>query len=150
MPQSLSQVLLHIVFSTNERQNLINDTFKKELYSYIVGICRSNKSICYRVGGTANHVHIACTLPRTITISKFIAEVKASSSRWINKNSNLKVKFSWQAGYGVFSLGISQLRALTDYIDNQEIHHKKRSFKEEFKTLLNKYSVDYIDEYLWD
>ncbi|MCM8527394.1 MAG: IS200/IS605 family transposase [Lentisphaeraceae bacterium] len=150
MPQSLSQVLLHIVFSTKDRKNTIDDSFKKDLYSYIVGICRSNQSNCYRVGGTENHVHLACTLPRTLTISKFVAEVKASSSRWINKNSSLNEKFSWQAGYGVFSLGISQLKSLTSYIDNQDLHHKKRSFQEEFKILLDKYSVDYKEEYLWD
>jgi len=150
MPQSLSQILLHIVFSTRDRKKLLQSTFKKDLYSYIVGICRSNDSKCYRVGGTENHIHIACTLPRTIAVSKFIAEIKASSSRWINKNHMNEEKFYWQAGFGVFSLGISQLKILTNYIDNQEEHHKEKSFQEEFKILLDKYSVEFQEEYLWN
>lgn len=150
MPQSLSQVILHLVFSTKDRENLINKEITEDLYSYIVGICRSNNSQCYRVGGTSSHIHVACTLPRTITISKFVAEVKASSSRWINQKCNLENKFAWQSGYGVFSLGVSQLKALTNYIDHQEEHHKKRSFQEEYTILLEKYSVDFKEEYLWD
>ena len=150
MAQSLSKVLLHVVFSTKNRDRIISKNIQPKLYAYTAGICRKIKSQAYRVGGTDNHIHIACSLPRTLTISKLLEELKKSSSKWLKaQDDNLKT-FSWQAGYGAFSLGQSQIDDLLKYIDNQEQHHKIKTYKEELKDLLHKYNIEYDERYLWD
>ena len=150
MPQSLSKILLHIVFSTKDRKDTIPENIRSELHAYLAGACRGQGSEAFRVGGTANHVHIACTLPRTLDVSKLVENIKKSSSIWIKQKDKRCQFFSWQAGYGVFSLGASQLKDVMKYIDNQREHHKKKSFREEFLDILEKYEVEYDERYLWD
>jgi REP element-mobilizing transposase RayT len=150
LPQSLSKILLHLVFSTKHRQPWIADTIRPDLHAYLAGACRALGSEAYRVGGTADHVHMACTLPRTLTISRLLEEIKKSSSAWMKVQAHGVPEFAWQAGYGAFSLGLSQLPALIRYIDQQEQHHRKRSFKEELLELLGRYRVAYNEAYLWD
>ena len=150
MSQSLSKILLHIVFSTKNRTDTIPPNIVKELHAYLAGICRSHGSEAFRVGGTENHVHIACTLPRTLTVSKLLEEIKKSSSVWVKNRSPLSRTFTWQAGYGAFSLGHSQLDALIHYIDSQKEHHRKKTFREELLELLQKYKIEYDEKYLWD
>lgn len=150
MAQSLSKVLLHIVFSTKNRQKTIPKHLRAKLHAYLAGVCRSKGSEAYRVGGTDDHVHIACTLPRTLTMAKLVEEIKKPSSLWMKQQEGGTGQFSWQAGYGIFSLGQSQLPALLRYIDNQEEHHRTKSFKEELLELLEKYGVEYDEKYLWD
>lgn len=150
MPQSLSKILLHIVFSTKNRRDSIPENISSELHAYLAGACRGQGSEAFRVGGTANHVHIACTLPRTLDVSKLIENIKKSSSIWIKQKDKKCQFFSWQAGYGVFSLGASQLKDVMKYIDNQREHHKKKTFRQEFLDILEKYEVEYDERYLWD
>jgi REP element-mobilizing transposase RayT len=150
MPQSLSKVLLHIIFSTKNRKESIPQTLRAKLYAYMAGVCRQRDVEAYRIGGTNNHVHIACSLPRTITIAKLVEEIKKPSSIWMKQQDGGESNFAWQAGYGVFSLGQSQLTALVTYIDNQEEHHKTKTFKEELFGFLEKYNIDYDERYLWD
>ncbi|KPA13218.1 transposase [Candidatus Magnetomorum sp. HK-1] len=150
MPQSLSKALLHVIFSTKNRDRIISKNIQPKLYAYTAGICRKIESQAYRVGGTDNHIHIACSLPRTLTISKLLEEVKKSSSKWLKTQDDTLRTFSWQAGYGAFSLGQSQIDDLLKYIDNQEQHHKIKTYKEEFKDLLHKYNIEYDERYLWD
>lgn len=150
MPQSLSKVLLHVVFSTKNREKTIPGHLRAKLHAYLAGICRAKGSEAYRVGGTEDHVHIACTLPRTLTQAKLLEEIKKPSSIWMKQQEGGSRNFSWQAGYGVFSLGQSQLPTLLQYIDNQEQHHRTKTFKEELLELLVKYNVDYDEKYLWD
>jgi putative transposase len=128
MAQSLSKVLLHIVFSTKNRQKTISKYLRAKLHAYLAGVCRAKGSEAYRVGGTDDHVHIACTLPRTLTMAKLVEEIKKPSSSWMKQQEGGIALFSWQAGYGIFSLGQSQLPALLRYIDNQEEHHRTKSF----------------------
>jgi len=97
-----------------------------------------------------DHIHIACTLPRTVTQAKLLEETKKGSSIWMKQQQGGLRHFSWQAGYGIFSLGQSQLPTLIQYIDNQEEHHRTKSFKEELLELLEKYDVEYDEKYLWD
>ena len=104
----------------------------------------------YRVGGTDDHVHIACSLPRTLAVSKLLEEIKKSSSAWAKGRGAGYGGFTWQAGYGAFSLGQSQISALLRYIDGQAEHHRTQTFKEEFVAFLSRYGVDYDEEYLWD
>ena len=150
MSQSLSKILLHLVFSTKNRERWIDDSIRFDLHAYLAGACRKLGSEAYRIGGTDDHVHIACTLPRTMSVSKLMEEIKKSSSSWMKDQGRNYYDFAWQAGYGAFSLGESQLSVLIKYIENQERHHKTHSFKEELLGILKKYDVAYDEDYLWD
>jgi len=150
MAQSLSKVLLHVVFSTKNREKTILNHLQAKLHAYLAGICRAKGAEAYRVGGTEDHVHIACTLPRTLTQAKLLEETNKASSIWMKQQEGGPRHFSRQAGYGIFSLGQSQLPTLVQYIDNQKEHHRTKSFKEELLELLEKYDVEYDEKYLWD
>jgi len=150
MPQSLAKVLLHIVFSTKNRKPRILGALQPQLHAYLAGACRALGSEALRVGGTEDHVHIACTLPRTLTVSQLLEEIKKSSSKWMKNQDEANADFSWQTGYGAFSLGKSQLPALIRYIDRQPEHHRVRSFDDELRELLRKYDVAYDERYLGD
>ena len=153
MPQSLNKIILHLVFSTKDRMPLIDPEILPRLHAYIATVIREiepPQSQAYRVGGTADHVHIACSLPRTITISKLLETTKKESSVWIKKQGSKHEKFYWQSGYGSFSLGPSQLDQLIRYIDNQEEHHKTVTFQDEFRALLQKYNIEFDERYVWD
>jgi len=150
MSQSLSKILLHVVFSTKNRKPWISESLQPQLHAYLAGACRTMGSDAIRVGGTDNHVHIACTLSRTLTVSRLLETIKKSSSQWIKKQDQANREFAWQAGYGAFSLGQSQLPALVRYINNQREHHRVRSFDDELRNLLQKYGVAYDERYLWD
>ncbi len=147
MAQSLSNVIIHIVFSTKNREKRILENHKNELHAYIATIIRDMGGNAFRVGGTDDHIHIASSLPRTITQSDFIKKIKGASSNWCNqKNLNI----NWQGGFGIFSISASHLSTLLNYIDTQEEHHKKISFKDEFRLFLKKYNIDYNEKYVWD
>ncbi|MCP4599418.1 MAG: transposase [Proteobacteria bacterium] len=150
MSQSLSKVILHVVFSTKNRGRIIPNELKSSLHAYLAGICRAKESEAFRVGGTDNHIHIACTLPRILTTARLLEEIKKSSSAWIKKQQGGPSRFTWQAGYGVFSISQSQLPALIRYIDNQEEHHRTKTFEQELIEFLNKYGVNYDEKHLWD
>jgi REP element-mobilizing transposase RayT len=150
MAQSLSNVLLHIVFSTKHRRLWIDEQIEEDLFAYVGGICRELKCPTLKVGGADDHIHIACSLARTITIAKLLEEIKSSSSKWIKTKDHRFEEFAWQNGYGAFSIGQSQLDALIRYIANQRIHHRTKSFQEEYRELLEKYGVDYDERYVWD
>jgi len=147
MPQSLSLVIIHIIFSTKDRSDVLDKDISRELYLYLATIARNNDCECYRAGGASNHVHLAIRLSRTITIAKLIEELKTSSTKWLKKHLP---NFSWQRGYGAFSVGPSDLPALLAYIDTQEEHHRKHSFEDEFRALLKKYGVEHDERYIWD
>jgi putative transposase len=150
MAQSLSRVLLHIVFSTKYRHEWIAPDIAPRLHAYLAEACRNLGCEAFRVGGTENHVHIACTLPRTLTIAMLIERMKSSSSEWMKTQGEQCIGFTWQSGYGAFSLGASQLDTLTRYIENQVEHHKTTSFQDELRTLLRLYSVEFNEKYLWN
>lgn len=150
MPQSLSKVYLHIIFSTKLRKSLITREIQNELHAYIAGTLINLKSDVLKVNGTIDHVHILCTLPRTITISKLLEEIKKSSSKWIKTKGIKWSSFAWQDGYGTFSVSSSLIKNVIKYIENQEEHHKKISFQDEFREFLIKYNIDYDERYLWD
>ena len=150
MAQSLSKILLHVVFSTKNRKAWIPSTVRDDLHAYLAGTCRGIGSQAFRVGGIDDHVHIACSLPRTLTVSKLVEEIKTSTSIWMKEQDGASKSFAWQAGYGAFSLGQSQLPAILQYIDRQQEHHKKRTFREEFLELLKRYGIEFDERYLWD
>jgi REP element-mobilizing transposase RayT len=149
MPQSLAYLLVHIVFSTKDRAPLLDDRVRPDLYAYLAVVARNNGCECYRVGGTADHVHLAVRLSRTLASAKLLEDLKTQSSKWLKRKSPALTGFAWQAGYGIFSLGASGRDALLRYIDNQQEHHKTRSFQDEYRALLKEYGVDFDEQYVW-
>ena len=150
MPQSLVKNYIHITFSTKNRQPLIDDEIKEELFSYLGGICKNLDCNPLIVGGHRNHVHILCLLSRKVALMKLIEEVKSHSSKWI-KTKGLQYKnFYWQNGYGSFSVNPAQTDRVKKYILNQDKHHKETTFKDEYRSFLNDYLVNYDERYVWD
>jgi REP element-mobilizing transposase RayT len=150
MPQSLANLLVHIIFSTKDRMPFIKQDIEKQLYSYMASIFKECDSPAIIIGGTKNHVHILFSLSRKHCLSKVIEDVKKSSSKWIKTKGLEYKKFYWQNGYGAFSIGISGKMATASYIKNQKEHHRKKTFQEEFLKFLNKYQIKYDERYVWD
>ena len=138
MSQSLSRILLHLVFSTKNREPWLDSDLRPRVFAYLAELGRDMGCTVYRVGGVADHIHVAMELPRTMSVAEFVKKTKRESSVWIKDHGRNHAGFSWQAGYGVFSLGQSQLQTLTDYIDRQEEHHRGKSFQQEYIAFLRK------------
>ncbi len=150
MASTYANLIFHIVFSTKNRASLIKPELTVELYKYIAGIIKSEGAMLLKIGGTENHVHLVTRLKPTHSIPDLLRKIKANSSKWINENNKTDSRFSWQSGYGVFSVSESQLESLIDYTSNQKKHHHRKYFKEEFIQLLEKHKIKYELEYLWE
>ena len=150
MPQSLSSILIHIIFSTKMRQKWIQPEVIKDLHSYMAGIMQSYDSYTHEIGGIDDHVHLLISLPRTLALCKLIEEVKKGSSKWVKTKGKFYEDFAWQKGYGAFSIGQSNYDALRKYIQNQQEHHREISFQDEYRNFLKKYRVDFDEKYVWD
>ncbi len=150
MPQSLDKVLLHLVFSTKDRFPCLGASVRPALHAYLATVSRNAGCECPRAGGVADHVHLAIQFPRTMTIAVLVEELKTASSKWLKTQAPELSGFAWQRGYGVFSVGPSDLDALLAYIDRQEEHHRTRTFQEEYRAFLAKYRVEYDERYAWD
>jgi REP element-mobilizing transposase RayT len=150
MPQSLSFLLVHLIFSTKDRAPVLAAPICKELYPYLATVVRRVDCECFRVGGVADHVHLAIRLSRTITVAQLVQDLKTGSSKWLKAQSPELAQFAWQSGYGAFSVGPSDLNALIGYIDAQEEHHRRRSFQEEYRAFLKRYGVEFDERYVWD
>ena len=148
MSQSYVQFYTHIVFHTKNNMKFIRKEIEDELYSYMGGILRNYKSIPIQIGGTSDHVHMLCTLPKTMTPADLVEEVKKNSSKWIKTKGSRYSKFYWQDGYGGFSVGWSQVNMVKNYIRNQKQHHRKVQFIDEYKSLLDDYGISYEERYL--
>jgi len=149
MSQSLVKNYLHIIFSTKNREPLIDEKVESELYHYLGGIC--NKLECYpvNIGGWHDHIHMLCLLSKKITLIKLLEEVKSHSSKWIKTKDESLCNFYWQDGYGAFSVNPSELNQVSLYIENQKHHHQIESFQTEYLSLLKKYQVQYDERYVW-
>jgi REP element-mobilizing transposase RayT len=143
MSHAYSGTCLHIVFSSKERRDSIPANLEEKLWAYLFGICRNLKIPMMAVGGTCNHVHILISLPATVGLSDAIKELKANSSRWLGEHG---VDFQWQKGYGAFSVSPSNLDVVQQYIRNQEEHHRKRTFDEEFSRSYRKSGISFAAE----
>jgi putative transposase len=148
MPQSLSVVDIHIVFSTKNREPLIARDHEAALWAYVAGICRNHECVPHAVGGMPDHIHIACSLHRTVTQSDLVKEIKIGATKWMKAETGWP--FAWQRGYGVFSFGPAQKLEVIAYIQNQREHHRVRTFKEEFVAFLERHGVEYDPQYVWD
>ncbi|HUA65945.1 MAG TPA: IS200/IS605 family transposase [Alphaproteobacteria bacterium] len=150
MPESLSLVLLHVIFSTKDRHPFLNPEFRPKLHAYLATVARNAGCECYRVGGVGDHVHLAIRLSRTLTIARLVENLKTSSSKWLKTESPDLAGFSWQRGYGCFSVGPTDLDSLCAYIDKQPEHHRERTFQDELRMFLKKYGLEYQEAYVWD
>ena len=150
MPQSLSYLLTHIVFSTKDRAPSLDASLRPAIHAYLATVARNAECECFRVGGVADHVHLAVRLSRTISMAQLVETLKTSSSKWLKTRSPAMASFAWQRGYGAFSVGPSDLSALLHYIDAQEEHHRTRTFQEEYRAFLGRYGIEYDERYVWD
>ncbi len=151
MAQSLAQIYLHIIYSTKQREPfLIDNNIRQEMHAYSAGTIKAYGSHPLIVGGTADHVHILCTLPKTETYAKLIGESKRNSSKWIKTKNPKLSSFQWQSGYGAFSVSHSLVSNVQEYIQNQEEHHQVRTFQEEFREFLTKHEIEFDEDYVWD
>ncbi len=151
MSESLAQIYLHIVFSTKQRRKYLqNKLLREEVHRYLGGTCQHLKSPSLIVGGVDDHTPILCRLSRTQAVSELVRELKRESSKWIKSKDDSLADFHWQDGYGAFSISPSHVKALRGYIADQEKHHQKESFQDEFRRILKKYAVEYDERYVWD
>lgn len=150
MAGTFTQIYIQVVFAVKGRENLISKTWKDELYRYISGIITNKDQKSIIVNGMPDHVHILIGLKPSMPISDLVRDVKNNSSNFINKKGFVKGKFSWQEGFGAFSYSHSQLEQVYNYVMNQELHHHKRTFKEEYEDFLQKFAIDYNPQYLFN
>ncbi len=151
MPQSLSAVYIHLVFSTKERRPFLRDQTKRaELHSYLGAVSKELDCPPIRVGGVEDHVHVLARFGRTITQADWVKELKRVSSIWMKEQGPPYADFQWQGGYADFSVSRSNQRQVVDYIDAQEQHHRKMTFQDELRELLRRHEIEFDERYLWD
>ncbi|MFA8436057.1 MAG: IS200/IS605 family transposase [Marinifilaceae bacterium] len=148
MANTFTQIYLQFVFAVQNRLSLIQPDWKDELYKYITGIVQNNNHKLISINGTANHIHILIGYKPHQLIPELLQDIKGSSSKWINDKGITKGRFCWQEGYGAFSYSHSQIGSVVKYIENQEKHHKKKSFQEEYEEFLRKFNIKYDGKYI--
>ncbi len=150
MAQSLSSILLHIVFSTKNRRPAIEAAIEPELFANFTATGQSLGCPVHEIGAAADHVHIACSLSRANSASKLIQELKQASAKWMRTQGPQLSDFDWQNGFAAFSIGPSELNDLRTYIGGQREHHRRISFQDEYRELLKRYEIEFVDRYMWD
>ena len=150
MANTYSQIYIQMVFAVRGRQSLIQKSWKDELYKYMTGTLRNKGQKLLAINGMPDHVHIFVGQKPNVTTSSLVKDVKVASSKFINEKRWVQGKFAWQEGYGAFSYGRSQLDVVIQYIQNQELHHQTRTFRQEYIGLLKKFEVEYDEKYLFD
>ena len=150
MPGTFSQIYIQIVFAVKGRDSLINAAWEEELYKYITGIVRNKEQKMLAINGMPDHIHFFIGMKPSCCLSDLVREVKKSSNDFIKEKKFTKFKFQWQEGYGAFSYSYSNLNNVINYIMNQKEHHKKKTFKEEYLEFLQKFEIEFKDEYLFE
>lgn len=150
MANTYTQLYFHIVFAVKGRSNYISEQWKDELYKYISGIIANKDQKLMIVNGMPNHVHLLIGTKPNCNLSDLIRDIKANSSKWINEKKFTNFHFEWQTGFGAFTVSQSGVPKAIEYIKNQEEHHRKKTFKEEYVEFLKAYQIDFKDEYLFD
>lgn len=150
MPQSLAQILVHLVFSTKGREPIIEDAIRDELHAYLGGIAGNLDGALIAAGSVADHVHLLISHPRTCAPADLVQEIKTGSSKWLKTRGDRYARFHWQNGYGIFSVGASQRDAVCAYLANQAEHHRAVTFQNEYRTPLTKYKIAWDERYVWD
>jgi len=150
MPQSLSSILIHLIFSTKNREPFLTPEIDAELYPYLASIFKAMKSPALIINGTDDHLHTLLSLSRVVTMADLVEEVKTQSSKWIKTKGSEFQNFHWQSGYGAFSIGQSEVPRLKRYIGRQKEHHSRETFQDEYRKVLKAYEVEYDERYVWD
>src|SRR4030095_4615992 len=140
----------HCVFSTKDRRPFLTPALRERLWPFLGGIARQNKMKAIEIGGVEDHMHVLLSLPSTLAIAKALQLIKGGSSKWVHETFPEHRQFAWQEKYGAFSVSVSQLDNIVQYIKDQEEHHKRMTFQEEFLGLLKKHRIEYDPRYLWD
>lgn len=150
MAKTYTKLVFHIVFSTRERAPLITGQIREPLYHYIGGVIRSEGGSLLRIGGVSDHVHIMARLKADTPVSDVVKNIKGKSSRWLGQRPETRDRFSWQTGYGAFSVSESRVSSVGRYIEMQEQHHQQWTYKEELVSLLQRHSIEFDERYLFD
>ena len=150
MPNTYTQLYIQFVFAVKHRESLIKRDWKDDLYKYITGIVQNNKSKMLAINGMSDHIHIFIGYKPTIAIPDLIKDIKLASGSWINNNRLTSHRFNWQEGYGAFSYRLRDVDEICRYIQNQEDHHLKKTFKEEYIELLSDFAIAYEEKYLFE
>ncbi len=150
MSQSLAKNLIHLVFSTKDRRPLIRSEIRDELHKFAAGILRDLDSDALLMNSVSDHIHILFNLHKTKSLSDVIMELKRGTSIWIKEKDSSYSDFYWQGGYGAFSVSQSAVATVKRYIADQETHHSKQTFQNEFRKLLNRHEIDFDERYVWD
>jgi putative transposase len=149
MANTYTQIHLQFVFAVKYRAAVIDKSWKDELYKYITGIVQNNKHKMLCINGVADHIHIFIGMKPTQSVSDLLQDIKGSSSKWINEKGFIKGKFEWQEGYGAFSYSMSHIQNVIRYIENQEEHHRKKSFLEEYIAFLDEFEIEYNERFIF-
>lgn len=150
MPQSLTSLTFHIIFSTRDRRPFITPVIQQRIYDYIGGILAENNSRLLAAGGIADHIHLLVSLSKQLAVSDALRLIKANSSKWIHETFPKLRAFGWQTGYGAFTVSFSNISRVKTYIANQAEHHRTRDFQQEFRTFLKRHGLEYDERYVWD
>ncbi len=150
MAGTFTKLLYHVVFSTKDRETLIGADLRPELYKYIGGIIRGERGTLLEIGGMADHIHVVARFRADVSVAEMARLIKCNSSKWANERPDRRFRFEWQSGYGAFTVSESQLESVRHYVQGQEDHHQKRTFKEEFVAMLTKHGIAYEERHLWD
>lgn len=150
MAQSLSKIYVHVIFSTKHRWACLDAGIREELFPYMATVLNNLDCPAIQVGGASDHPHALCVMSKNIEAKKLIEEMKKPTSKWLKAKGALYGKFSWQNGYGAFSVSQSQVQRVRSYILGQEEHHKRQTFQDEYRAFLKKYEIPYDERYVWD
>jgi putative transposase len=149
MSSTLTNLVYHIVFSTKNREPNITAPIRMELYKYIGGIVRAEGGTLLEIGGMPDHVHLVVRFKSEPSVATMIKIIKSKSSKWLNEQPKRPGRFEWQRGYAAFTVSVSQLEAVRSYVKNQEPHHRRKTFQDELRLLLEKHGVEYDERFLW-
>ncbi len=150
MPNTYTQLYIQFVFAVKYRQALIHASWKNELYKYITGIVQNKDNKMLAINGMADHIHIFIGYKPKFPLPDLVKDIKLATNEWINERKFTAQKFAWQEGYGAFSYSRSQVHDVCTYIENQEIHHAKKTFREEYVSFLKAFEIEYEDKYLFE
>ena len=149
MANTFTQIHIHAIFAVKYRHNLIQNDWKQSLYKYIAGIISKNNHKLLAINGMPDHIHLLFSMRPVQSLSDLMKDIKGCSSKWINENKFVKYKFEWQIGYGAFAYSKSQIPIVINYIENQEIHHKNKSFVEEYQKILEELNIDFNEKFIF-
>jgi putative transposase len=149
MSNTYTQIHIHAVFAVQNRFSLISKTWEQRLFQYITGIIQNKGHKVLSINGMPDHIHILFGMRPSESLADLMRDIKCDSTFWINENKLISGKFSWQQGYGAFSYSKSQIHAVANYIENQEVHHRKKTFIEEYKKILNDFGIEYDERYIF-